>query len=212
MWRYRGFPDRVEQAPVLGIAPAGLRASEPSGCKGATSGLEPLFTDGPNMDIHIRQMTRADIREVCAVDVASCGEHYDEDQLWKIIRSKNTHKYVAMRHVVVGYLLAEEDKNRIVILNLVVHPQWRQRGIATSLLGALKWHFETLHTETNRFVSYLRESDLAGQKFYRKNGFRCVQIVPSWYVDDIDDESTHESAYKFTHWIGDPVETSADDI
>ena len=159
-------------------------------------------------EVQIRRMVKADIASVCEIQDASVGSSVDEETLGKIISSRYCLKWVAVSASgrMYGFLIAEEDKSRVLIHDLLIHPTARQRGVGGGLMGTLKWQYEDKATDTTRIVAYVRETDLPAQKFLRKENFRAVQIVEDWYTD------TNEPAYKFVFWIGDKPEIKVEQI
>ncbi len=77
---------------------------------------------------------------------------------------------------VVGFVAARQVANReFEILNLAVAPEFRRRGIARQLLGAL------FHDYHGTFYLEVRESNQAAQMCYKSLGFQPVTCRPGYY-------------------------------
>lgn len=146
------------------------------------------------------------IKELMPVHLNNCANigRYSDETFWtkKLIlkhsRRENCGVFVAlMGFTPVGFLAFEvsPDRQSVQILNLVVHPKYRRKGIGRSLvqkLTGLKSKFQTW--EFN-----VRESNLDAQLFLQKLDFLCVAIARSYFIDYHAEEVKREDAYCFAY-------------
>jgi len=88
----------------------------------------------------------------------------------------------------VGFFLVLLASDHLHVANLAVAPEERRKGIATLALRKIEniaWAYGLPRIELE-----VRETNLAAQLLYRRNGYRAVEIVRSYYTD--------QDAYKMT--------------
>ena len=78
-----------------------------------------------------------------------------------------------------SYVLDEGE-----IVNVAVHPDYRRRGYARAVLGAL-FRFADAHG-IRHLVLEVRASNVAAQALYRSLGFTEVGIMPAYYVKPVE--------------------------
>jgi ribosomal-protein-alanine N-acetyltransferase len=77
---------------------------------------------------------------------------------------------------VVGFIVYRETSDReSEILNLAVHPQFRQRGVGRRLI------MHALKERPGDFFLEVRNSNVAAQAFYRALGFQQTGKRPEYY-------------------------------
>jgi ribosomal-protein-alanine N-acetyltransferase len=85
---------------------------------------------------------------------------------------------------IAGYLAACVEKRDGEIASLAVHPDFRRRGVAQTLMGhalrALK------KAGARRVELMVRTGNTAGAQLYRSLGFRQVRLVRRYYEDGGD--------------------------
>ncbi len=102
-----------------------------------------------------------------------------------------THKPRALPRVavldgtIVGYICSEYVADECHILNLAVHPDHRNQGIANALVEHI---LEELKLKACRFL-YLevRSSNYAARKLYQSFGFKIVGTRKNYYVSPVED-------------------------
>ena len=84
---------------------------------------------------------------------------------------------------IAGYLVAWRIEDELHIANLAVHPAWRRRGIAETLLRRI------LQAESG--VSWIglevRASNDSARSLYRKLGFHDSGVRKGYYADEGED-------------------------
>jgi len=133
------------------------------------------------MDVTIDYMIRAHLSDVVEVERAAWtikdpdfGEYvhplaWDEDKIVAEVRRKNTVFFVLFEgELVVGYACVAKDKARTTntIERLVVHPQFRRRGLGTAFLADIAGRSIAV-----KYQAYVREHDDASIMFYSACGW-----------------------------------------
>lgn len=97
-----------------------------------------------------------------------------------------------LRGVVLGYVFCQPYEKCEVITSLVVHKDWRRLsstypqlnlpyGVGTYLVRAVKYLAQA--RKKYRVATFVREENLVGQLFLRKNGFLCKEIIEDLFKD-----------------------------
>lgn len=147
---------------------------------------------------HVRWMIRRDLPEVLAIERGSFEFPWSEVDFIRCLRSRNTIGLVAeFGERVVGFLIYEIHKTRTHVLNIAVHPEWRQRRCGIQLLDFLKNKPQYM-----RITLEVRETNLDAQLFFKSQGFVAVTVLRSYYEDSPED------AYLFQYRKA-PVEATA---
>lgn len=128
----------------------------------------------------IRWMIRRDLPEMLQIEQASFEFAWTEEDFLLCLRQQNCIGMVAEQgDKVVGFIIYELHKAKIQILNLVVFPTYRRRGIGaqlvTKVISKLSGHRRLSVTLE------VRETNLAAQLFFRSQGFRAERVLRSYY-------------------------------
>lgn len=138
--------------------------------------------------VHVRWMIRRDLPSVLSIEEASFEFPWQEDDFIRALRQRNCVGMVAeLGDEVVAYMIYEFHKNRIHLLSLAVEPGYRRRGIGAAMVQKLVSKLE--HQRRNRVLLEIRETNLAGQLFFKAMGFKAINVLPQFY------EQSEEDAY-----------------
>ena len=136
--------------------------------------------------VHIRWMIRRDMPEVLAIEHASFEFPWCEEEFLRVLRQRNCIGMVAeYGERVVGFMIYELHKNKLHVLDLATHPEFRRQGVGHQMIGKLVGKLSS-HRRT-RIALYVRETNLAAQLFYRVQGFRAVEVAREHYQDTGED-------------------------
>jgi ribosomal-protein-alanine N-acetyltransferase len=80
-----------------------------------------------------------------------------------------------------GYIITSAKRNDNII-SIAVLPQYRKRGIGSSLLEKGLEILKSKNVESLRLM--VRKSNIAAQNFYRKHKFEEAKIVENYYGDE----------------------------
>jgi len=69
----------------------------------------------------------------------------------------------------------------LVLLHLVVHPEWRRRGVGLALLGRLG---RKLRHQDDRIHTTVPEGNLEAQLLLREAGFKAVRVLRGYFGEE----------------------------
>lgn len=102
---------------------------------------------------------------------------------------------------VVGYVVYRIGANHINLMNIAVHPEDTGCGYGKALIDDIKGK---LHQDRRTKISAeVCESNVVGQRFLKRMGFRCVRTLHKYY------ESTDQDCYVFEFALGQEVPEEA---
>lgn len=143
-------------------------------------------TERDLLRVHIRWMIRRDMPEVLTTEQDSFEYSWTEEDFLRCLRQRNCIGMVAEHgEKVVGFMIYELHKSKLHILNFAVHPSVRRTDIGTQMVTKLISKLSS-HRRT-RITLEIRETNLAAQLFFSKQGFRAVRVLRSYYEDSGED-------------------------
>ncbi|MBL8794873.1 MAG: ribosomal protein S18-alanine N-acetyltransferase [Planctomycetia bacterium] len=166
-------------------------------------------TEKEQVRVHIRWMIRRDMPEVLLTEQESFEFAWTEEDFLRCLRQRNCIGMVAEQgERVVGFMIYELHKSKLHILNFAVNPSQRRAGIGgqmvSKLIGKLSSHRRT------RITLEVRETNLAAQLFFQKQGFRAVRVLRSYYEDTGEDAFLMQ--YRIAEDVGDELEEAPSHI
>jgi ribosomal protein S18 acetylase RimI-like enzyme len=69
----------------------------------------------------------------------------------------------------------------LILLHMVVHPEWRRKGVGLALIGRLG---KKLRHEDDRIHATVPESNLQAQLLLRAAGFKAVRVLRAYYGEE----------------------------
>lgn len=137
-------------------------------------------------NITIRNMTETDIGEVAEIERMSFSTPWSETSFFNEMHNPRSTAKVAMAgERVIGYVCANQVADEGHILDLAVHPDFREKGVSKMLIGKILEEFG----ETSCRFLYLevRESNAAAINLYTGLGFNIVGTRKEYYVNPKED-------------------------
>lgn len=133
-------------------------------------------------------MRRGHLKAVLAIERASFEWPWEKREFVACLGSRNVIGFVATVDTrVAGFMIYALWKHRIELLNLAVAPGDRRRGIGRAMVEQLK---RKLSICRRRFLfATVDERNLEAQLFFRRMGFRAVEVLRGHWVN-------HEDAYR----------------
>lgn len=143
-------------------------------------------TEKEQLKVHIRWMIRRDMQEVLAAEQQCFEFPWSEEDFLRCLRQRNCIGMVAEHNdKVVGFMIYELHKTKLHILNFAVASQFQRIGVGTQMAAKLVSKLSS-HRRT-RITLEVRETNLAGQVFFRNQGFKAIRVVRSFYGDSGED-------------------------
>lgn len=138
---------------------------------------------------HIRWAIRKDLPHVLAID-----DHWrNEETFLRFLRQRNVICLVAeVGTKTVGFMVYELHKHRLELINLGVHPAWRQVGVGTQLIDKLKSKLST-HRRTEVTI-VAPDNRLGLHLFLGRQGFTATRVHRDHFGDGSD-------GYRFTYQV-----------
>jgi ribosomal-protein-alanine N-acetyltransferase len=136
--------------------------------------------------VHIRWMIRRDMKEVLAIEKESFEFPWMEEDFICALKQRNCIGMVAeYDDRVAGFMVYELNKTRIHVLNFAVGADFRRLNVGSQMIAKLIGKLSL--QRRSRITLEVRETNLAGQLFFRENGFRAVSVLKSFYDDTPED-------------------------
>lgn len=134
----------------------------------------------------VRWATRRYMPSIVAIEHASHEFPLCEEEILEILRQRNQIGMVAERNdEVLGFMLYRLEKKHIHVIDLAVDPRFRRRGVGTQMVDKLKGKLAP--DRRTRLAMTARETNLDGQLFLRKMGFRATAVERQSFEDSKED-------------------------
>lgn len=138
------------------------------------------------METRMRWMIKADLPRILEIESQSFSSPWSELQFVTCLRQSNVIGMVAERDGnIVGFVIYALFKKRIEVLNLTVATDHRRTGVGTAIIDKLKAKLS--HAHRGKLCLYIRETNLPGQKFFRRLGFFARGIEKDFWDDVTED-------------------------
>jgi ribosomal-protein-alanine N-acetyltransferase len=149
--------------------------------------------------VHIRWMIHGDMPSVLQIERASFGHPWTEEDFRNRLTQRNCIGMVAETKTtagfkVIGFMVYELCEERLDLINLAVHPDYRLDGVGSQMTAKLA---SKLSSHRRRGIRlHVRESNLPAQLFFRGQGYRAIKIERGYHED------SGEDAYLFQFKVG----------
>jgi len=149
------------------------------------------------VNIRLRWFVRRDFPEILNIESKSFDFPWQENDFVITLRRRTCIGMVAEtkeKEKVVGYMIYEFHKSRINMLNFAVHQNWRCRGVGCQMIGRM---ISKLSSQGyKRITTEIRETNLTGQIFLQKRGFKAINILHNYWDEGDEDAYVMEYSYK----------------
>jgi ribosomal-protein-alanine N-acetyltransferase len=150
---------------------------------------------GKSLRVHIRWMIRRDMPEVLGIEDGSFENPWSEEDFLRCLRQRNCIGMVAEHgERIAGFMVYELHKNRLHILDFAVMAEYRRKGIGLQMIAKLLAKLSS-HRRT-KVTLEIRETNLAAQMFFSRQGFKALKVLRSYFED------SGEDAYLMQYQIG----------
>lgn len=138
----------------------------------------------------IREMTLADVDQVCVLEVMAFSMPWHKESFIEMIEHKDAMYLVAEEKNHPGRVIACCGMRHIVgegdISNVVVHPDFRKRGVAYDMLTELLSRSKKKYGITE-YTLEVRCSNSGAIRLYEKLGFVNEGIRKNFYEEPVED-------------------------
>lgn len=134
----------------------------------------------------IDDLKESDLPEVVAIETVSFTMPWSEALFYNEIHNPGSILKVAkVNGRIAGYICANQVIDEGHILNLAVHPEFREAGIASSLVEYVIRH---LRENNCRFIFLeVRISNETAKRMYEKFDFEVIGTRKNYYLSPIED-------------------------
>ncbi len=151
--------------------------------------------DKRQLRVHIRWMIRRDMAEVLEVENDGFEFPWSEEDFIRCLRQRNCIGMVAESDErVVGFMIYELHKTRLHVLNFAVSKAARRSGVGTQMVEKLAAKLSP--QRRTRILLEVRETNLAAQLFFRRQGYRAVSVLRDFYEDTTEDAYMMQYRYQ----------------
>lgn len=135
--------------------------------------------------LHIRWIITKDYDSIIAIERESFDYAWTRAELTKFLKRHAHIGYVAVLNgEVVGYFLYELHPSHFELVGIAVHPQHRRAGIATKMMVELH---KKMISRRGCVKLLVRETNVAGQQFFKSVGYMATGLVKGAYDECADD-------------------------
>ena len=150
-------------------------------------GMPGCGAEMSNTDIQILWMTRKQLPAILEIEESSFDNPWTEEDYLDCMRQRNVVGMFAENssQVVVGAMIYELNKNSLHVLNFMVAPGHRHRGVGTAMIQKLV--NKLIQQRRHEIILEVRESNLDAQLFFKRMGFKAEAILHGHYGDMAED-------------------------
>jgi len=136
--------------------------------------------------VSIREMSPEDVPEAAKIEKMSFSTPWSETSFHAEVHNIHSIARVAeLENAIAGYICIRQVNDECHLLDLAVHPDHRDKGIATALFNNIMEDLKPGKCRT--FFLEVRTSNEAARKMYEKFGFNIVGIRKKYYINPTDD-------------------------
>jgi ribosomal-protein-alanine N-acetyltransferase len=138
----------------------------------------------------ITEMTLGDLDDVLDIEQRSFPTPWSKDLFLKELHSKLSKIFIATSNLsgkprVLGYISLWFIGDEVQVLNLACHPDFRRRGVASTLLEHSLSFYQKRGAK--RVFLDVRRSNHEARSLYRRYGFKPIGVRKGYYADTKED-------------------------
>lgn len=147
----------------------------------------PVVSKGQPLDVQVRWLIRRDMVDVLRIERESYSRPWTDDDFLGHLKKRNCIGMVAEHNqTLVGFMVYDFNKGPLHILNFAVDPAFRRRSIGSQMMQRLVCKLS--HQRRSELLIHVRETNLDAQLFFKRQGFRAVNVLTNHY-DDISEDA-----------------------
>jgi len=153
---------------------------------------------GKEIPVQVRWMVRRDFAQVLEIEQTCFEFPWTEEEFLQCLHQPNCLGMVAEHEGrIVGFVIYETPKNRILITNIATDPEFQRHGIARQMIKRLV--AKMIYQKRHRIAIEIRETNLPALVCFRAMGFRAAFVRKNFFEDQSED------AYVLQYRINNPV-------
>ena len=167
--------------------------------------MKSLF-QGKEIPVQVRWMVRRDFSQVLAIEEMCFEFPWTSEEFIQCLQQPNCLGMVAeLDDQVVGFIVYETPKSRILVTNIAVKPEFQRHGIARQMVQRLV--SKMIYQQRNKVAVAIRETNLSALLCFRALGFKAATVLKNFYEDQ--NEDTYVLQYRLGKEHIDPVYSPA---
>jgi len=181
------LPHRLSECPTGSPGEAGQTRRRTTTVRlGKEADVSGERTQGKGLEVQIRWLIRRDMADVLRIEQSCFDQAWTEEEFLCCLRQRNCIGMVAEAdHEILGFMIYELHKAKLRILNFAVSSSAQRQGVGTCMVQRL---IDKLSQQRRKEILLdVRETNLAAQMFYKKQGFRAVHVLREHYDDTTED-------------------------
>ncbi|WKD49247.1 ribosomal protein S18-alanine N-acetyltransferase [Microbulbifer spongiae] len=135
----------------------------------------------PATGLHLRRAEKADCSTLAGLAKSAHSRPWNQAQYLQSLVAGHQCWLLATDARAIGFCVFNQSGDEAEILDMVISPGWRRRGLAEQLLSHL---IAQLPRHTRRLLLEVRTSNLAAHSLYRKLGFSEDGLRKNYYPAD----------------------------
>ena len=157
---------------------------------------------GKEICVQVRWMVRRDFEQVLAIEQECFEFAWTEEEFRQCLQQPNCLGMVAEHEGrVVGFVVYETPKNRILVTNIATDPEFQRHGIARQMIQKLV--AKMIYQQRHKLTIEIRETNLPALLCFRALGFRVSTVRKNFYDDQSED--VYVLQYRLGKEHADPV-------
>lgn len=140
-------------------------------------------------------MSEEDIDEILIIEKTSFSYPWTKSLFINELKNPYSHAYLLRTHEnrVIGYIIFWLIMDEGHILNVAIHPEYRNKGFGSLLI---KFSLDYLVKNSGKVMTLeVRKSNIHAIALYRKFGFRVVNIRKNYYISNREDAFVMEREF-----------------
>ena len=139
------------------------------------------------MDESIRAVSLDDLDDIIEIEKLSFVSPWTKRLFEETLISPISSSFIMKKdRVTLGYIILYSVADEAHILNIAVHPQYRGKGCASSLIKHVLDYFEE-KKDVHEFFLEVREGNMGAIRLYQRFGFEMIGKRKKYYSETNED-------------------------
>ena len=138
------------------------------------------------MDETIREMSLDDLVDVMEIEKLSFVSPWTKRLFEESLISPISSSFIMKKGLeALGYIILYSVADEAHILNIAVHPHYRERGCASSMINHVLGYFN--YKGVHQFFLEVREGNMGAIRLYQRFGFEKIGKRKKYYAETNED-------------------------